>query len=206
MVLTGVPGQSHVRKELVGIGLHTGTMFMRRGGRNHYEQFTACSQITGSLWRGGLMRFWERWAELFPYWLLHLTLLCFLSSSPALTSNNGAQGSVLGPLPFSTPIFYELTHSHGFKHHPYSDDSLVSVFSACPEVSRLGHSVARRPSLPKSLTNIRILWVLKLPGVLFQVYSSSNSPLLVHCLPDSQAKNLGVITSTPPLLTTTNNY
>lgn len=50
MVLEDGPGQSHVRKELTGIGLHTATMLMRHGGWNLCEQFAACSQITGNLW------------------------------------------------------------------------------------------------------------------------------------------------------------
>lgn len=73
----------------------------------------------------------------------------------------------------------------------FSDNFLVSVFSACPGVQT--YTVARRPSLPKSLTNIGMLWALKMLGVLDQVYFSSSPPLLVDFLPESQAKTLGVI-------------
>lgn len=108
----------------------------------------------------------------------HTPLLFLPHLLPHPLESNGAWGSVLGPLPFSiyTHIFRDLIHSRGFMYPPYSDDFLVFVSNAYPDLhtytaNYLQTTYTWKPNRHPNTMSTKTAWCSSLSLLLLQASS-----------------------------------
>lgn len=108
----------------------------------------------------------------------HTPLLFLPHLLPHPLESNGAWGSVLGPLPFSiyTHIFRDLIHSRGFMYPPYSDDFLVFVSNAYPDLhtytaNYLQSTYTWKPNRHPNTMSTKTAWCSSLSLLLLQASS-----------------------------------